>query len=144
MNGEAIGGLIISLLAFGAVIWVIRYFRERNSCPRCRDASPPQTVQKHRHSFVKKDKRQNLFFCPRCHDEWWTYDETANICSNCEDGPTPWLMSEDRPWLGSKENDKQDKETTPWGDLVRCKACRHEWRRIPLNAAGGQRRNRLW
>ena len=129
MNGEAIGGLIISLLAFGAVIWVIRYFRERNHCPRCRDSSPPETVEKYNHSFVEEDRTEQLFFCPKCHDEWWTYDENASICSNCDDGPTPWLMS--------KEDDKQDKETTPWGDLVRCKACRHEWRRMPLDSGGG-------
>lgn len=86
MNGEAIGGLIISLLAFGAVIWLIRYLRERNSCPRCGDTSRPQILLKHgRH---------------------------------VSDGKWKPIDSE-------------------WGDVVRCKACRYEWRRMPLIISGG-------
>jgi hypothetical protein len=87
MNGEAIGGLIISLLAFGAVIWVIRYFRERNSCPRCGDPSRPLVLLK--------------------------YNKQLAI------------------------DDKQRLKESEWGDLVRCKACRHEWRRMPLDSGGG-------
>jgi hypothetical protein len=87
MNGEAIGGLIISLLAFGAVIWVIQYFRERNSCPRCGDTSRPSVLLK----FNKQ------------------------------------LASDD----------KQKPKESEWGDVVKCKACRHEWRRMPLNSGGG-------
>ena len=86
MNGEAIGGLIISLLAFGAVISVIRYFRERNSCPRCGDPSRPLVILKHnQHVSDGKWKR-----------------------------------------IDSK-----------WGDVVKCKACGHEWRRMPLDNGGG-------
>ena len=132
MNGEAIGGLIISLFAFGAVIWVIRYLRERNHCPRCRDSSPPETVEKFDHSLVEEDRVEQLFFCPKCHDEWWAGHEKwpdANVCPSCNDDSTPWLMS--------KEDDKRSKKTTPWGDVVRCKACRHEWRRMPLDTGGG-------
>ena len=87
MDGEAIGGLIISLLAFGAVIWVVRYFRERNSCPRCGDTSRPSVLLK--------------------------YNKQLAI------------------------DDKQRLKESEWGDLVRCKACRHEWRRMPLDSGGG-------
>ena len=87
MNGEAIGGLIISLLAFGAVIWVIRYFRERNSCPRCGDPSRPLVLLKYNKQLAIDDKQR------------------------------------------LKESER--------GDLVRCKACRHEWRRMPLDSGGG-------
>jgi hypothetical protein len=87
LNGEAIGGLIISLLAFGAVIWVIGYFRERNSCPRCGDPSRPLVLLK--------------------------YNKQLAI------------------------DDKQRLKESEWGDLVRCKACRHEWRRMPLDSGGG-------
>jgi len=87
MNGEAIGGLIISLLAFGAVIWVIRYFRERNSCPRCGDTSRPLVLLKYNKQLAIDDKQR------------------------------------------LKESER--------GDLVRCKACRHEWRRMPLDSGGG-------
>jgi len=87
LNGEAIGGLIISLLAFGAVIWVIRYFRERNSCPRCGDPSRPLVLLKYNKQLAIDDKQR------------------------------------------LKESER--------GDLVRCKACRHEWRRMPLDSGGG-------
>jgi len=87
MNGEAIGGLIISLLAFGAVIWVIRYLRERNSCPRCGDPSRPLVLLKYNKQLAIDDKQR------------------------------------------LKESER--------GDLVRCKACRHEWRRMPLDSGGG-------
>jgi len=87
MNGEAIGGLIISLLAFGAVIWVIRYFRERNSCPRCGDPARPLVLLKYNKQLAIDDKQR------------------------------------------LKESER--------GDLVRCKACRHEWRRMPLDSGGG-------
>ena len=87
MNGEAIGGLIISLLAFGAVIWVIRYLRERNRCPRCGDPSRPLVL-------LKYNKQP-------------------------------------------ASDDKQRLKESEWGDVVRCEACRHEWRRMPLNISGG-------
>jgi len=87
LNGEAIGGLIISLLAFGAVIWVIRYLRERNSCPRCGDPSRPLVLLKYNKQLAIDDKQR------------------------------------------LKESER--------GDLVRCKACRHEWRRMPLDSGGG-------
>ena len=85
MNGEAIGGLIISLLAFGAVIWVIRYLRERNSCPRCGDPARPLVLLKYNKQLAS--------------------------------------------------DDKQKPKESEWGDLVRCKACQHEWRRMPLDTA---------
>ena len=87
MNGEAIGGLIISLLAFGAVIWVIRYLRKRNSCPRCGDPARPLVLLKYNKQLAIDDKQR------------------------------------------LKESER--------GDLVRCKACRHEWRRMPLDSGGG-------
>ena len=87
MNGEAIGGLIISLLAFGAVIWVIRYLRERNRCPRCGDPSRPLVL-------LKYNKQP-----PRDH--------------------------------------KQRLKESGWGDAVRCEACQHKWRRMPLNSCDG-------
>ena len=87
LNGEAIGGLIISLLAFGAVIWVIRYFRERNSCPRCGDPARPLVLLKYNKQLAIDDKQR------------------------------------------LKESER--------GDLVRCKACQHEWRRMPLDSGGG-------
>ena len=87
MNGEAIGGLIISLLAIGAVIWVIRYLRERNRCPRCGDPSRPLVLVKH--------------------DQYLASDDT------------------------------QKRKASEWGDVVRCVACRYEWRRMPLNSGGG-------
>ena len=58
MNGEAIGGLIISLLAFGAVIWVIRYLRERNRCPRCGDSSRPLVLVKHDQYLTSDDTQK--------------------------------------------------------------------------------------
>lgn len=57
-NREAIGGLIISLLAFGAVIWVIRYFRERNSCPRCGDPARPLVLLKYNKQLASDDKQK--------------------------------------------------------------------------------------
>ena len=58
MNGEAIGGLIISLLAFGAVIWVIRYLRERNRCPRCGDPARPLVLVKHDQYLASDDTQK--------------------------------------------------------------------------------------
>ena len=86
-NGEATGGLIISLLAFGAVIWVIRYLRERNSCPRCGDTSRPLVLLKYNKQLAS--------------------------------------------------DDKQKPKESEWGDVVRCKACQHEWRADALRLRGG-------
>ena len=86
INGEAIGGLIISLLAFGAVIRVIRYLRERNRCPRCGDPSRPLVLVKHDQDLAS--------------------------------------------------DDKQKQKASEWGDVVRCEACRYEWRRMLLNSGG--------
>ena len=77
MNGEAIAGLIISLLAFGAVIWVIRYLRERNRCPRCGDPSRPLVLLKHDQYLASDDKQKrkesewgDVVRCEACRHEW--------------------------------------------------------------------------
>ena len=77
MNGEAIAGLIISLLAFGAVIWVIRYLRERNRCPRCGDPSRPLVLLKHDQYLASDDKQKrkesewgDAVRCEACRHEW--------------------------------------------------------------------------
>ena len=76
MNGEAIGGLIISLLAFGAFIWVIRYLRERNRCPRC-VASRPLVLVKHDQYLASDDTQKRKASewgdgvrCVACRYEW--------------------------------------------------------------------------
>ena len=57
-------GSIISLLAFGAIIWLIRYLRERNSCPRFGDPSRPLALLKH-DQYLASDNTQK-----RKESEW--------------------------------------------------------------------------
>ena len=77
MNGEAIGGLIISLLAFGAVIWIVRYLHERNRCPRCGDPSRALVLVKHDQDLASDDTQKqkasewgDVARCEACRYEW--------------------------------------------------------------------------
>ena len=57
MNGEAIAGLLSLCSPLGAIIWLIRYLRERNSCPRFGDPSRPLALLKH-DQYLASDNTQ--------------------------------------------------------------------------------------
>ncbi|MDC0375274.1 hypothetical protein OAN00_06840, partial [Pseudomonadales bacterium] len=49
---------IISLLAFSAVIWVLRYLLERNRCPSCGNPSHPVVRLKHDQYLASDDNQK--------------------------------------------------------------------------------------
>ena len=136
MDGETIGGLIILGMSLAAALWTMSYMRERSRCPRCGDPDTPTILLKHRDHKPDNDDARDLVWCIKCHHEWLKHDWDLSLCPSCGDESKPWVLPNDLNKL-NKQHQKSKRST--WNELVRCRACSHQWRRVPLSAAGRRR-----